>query len=81
MSNKKAFETHNRNQNRLALRKARAEGRRKINVGLTYAEGGGAATVVYCGACNGPVVNDKIARRRHGMKSAACEAAMEGGSQ
>jgi hypothetical protein len=77
--NKDAWLTYNKNQNRLALRKARAQGRRKVNVGLTYAEGGGASTVAYCEGCGGPVVDDSVARRRHGMKSLACKAAMEGG--
>jgi hypothetical protein len=76
MRNKQAFETHNANQRRLALRLARARGSRKVNGGLIWVETLGASSVVYCGACGGPVVNDQVARRRHGMKNEACKAAM-----
>jgi len=75
--NKKGWDTYNRNQNRLALRKARARGSRKVDTGLTYARGESATTVVYCSACRGPVVDDAVGRKRHGMKSPACKAAME----
>lgn len=76
-----AWKTYNRNLNRLALRKRRALGSRKVAAGLTYKVAPGASTVIYCSACNGPVVDDELGRRRHGLKNAACKAAMEGGSK
>ena len=80
MKNKQAIRTWHSNQNRLAMCKAAAVGSRKVAAGLTYAEPGGATRVTYCGACHGPVVDDALGRRRHGLKSEACKAAMGGAS-
>jgi hypothetical protein len=75
---KEAWLTYNKNLNRLALRRRKALGRRVANTGLTYEPTPCASTVIYCAACKGPVVDDEIGRRRHGLKNVACKAAMEG---
>ena len=74
--NKNGWVTYNRNQNRLAQRRRRALGSRNVASGLRYVTAPGASKVVYCGFCKGPVVDDDLNRRRHGLKSAACKAAM-----
>lgn len=71
-----AWKTYNRNLNRLAIRRARAEGPKKVKDGLIYREVASAASVIYCGACGGPVVDSPVARQRHAAKSDACRMAM-----
>lgn len=77
MRNKKAFETHNQNQNRLAARRARALGPMRVNQGNTKKDVSSASTVIYCEACKCPVVDSKRTRTRHAQKSEACKTAME----
>lgn len=74
---KDAWITYNRRLNRLAQQRRAAMGTRQVKAGKVFKTVPSAGTVAYCSACKGPVIDDEIGRQRHGLKSAACKAAME----
>jgi len=74
MRNRQAFRTHHRNRTHAAIVEGRAK--RLTARGMKPGSKSSGASVAYCSACGGPLVDSVAGRARHALKGGKCALAM-----